>query len=70
MSRDETGRARPSGAPQRPQRKKLPHDRPRWLRPEDEIFFITLGCNIWYARLVCLMPDHLHALIRFHTSAR
>ena len=46
MSRDETGRARPPGAPQRPQRKKLPHDRPRWLRLEDEIFFITLGCML------------------------
>ena len=38
------GRARPPGAPQRPQRKKLPHERPRWLRPEDEIFFITICC--------------------------
>jgi putative transposase len=92
------GRARPvraglaSGAPQRPQRKKLPHERPRWLRPEDEIFFITVCCEprgknqlcyskiarvifdsvefrnrnaVWYAQLVCLMPDHLHALISF-----
>ncbi len=76
----------------RPQRKKLPHERPRWLRPEDEIFFITVCCqprgknqlcnpriarvifdsiefrnqnDIWYAHLVCLMPDHLHALISF-----
>ena len=80
------------GAPGRPQRKKLPHERPRWLRPEDEIFFITVCCighgknqlcnpriargifdsvefrnqnNVWYAHLVCLMPDHLHALISF-----
>ena len=45
MTRDETGRARPPGVPQgRPQRKKLPHERPRWLRPEDEIFFITVCC--------------------------
>ena len=92
MTRDETGRARPPGAPGRPQRKKLPHERPRWLRPEDEIFFITVCCighgknqlcnpriargifdsvefrnqnNVWYAHLVCLMPDHLHALISF-----
>jgi len=90
VSRD--GRARPLGAPTRPQRKKLPHDRPLWLRPEDEIFFITVGCEtrgknqlcypktagaifdsvefrnqnaVWYAHLVCLMPDHLHALISF-----
>jgi REP element-mobilizing transposase RayT/mono/diheme cytochrome c family protein len=86
------GRARPPGAPPRPQRKKLPHDRPLWLRPEDEIFFITVCCQpcgrnqlcnpkaaravfdsvefrnqnaVWYAHLVCLMPDHLHALISF-----
>ena len=88
----ETGRARPPGAPRHPQRKKLPHERPRWLRPEDEIFFITACCesreknqlclpkiaraifdsaefrnqnDVWYAHLVCLMPDHLHALISF-----
>ena len=92
MTRDEAGRARPPGAPQGPQRKKLPHDRPRWLRPEDDIFFVTVCCtprgknqlcnpriargifdsvefrnqnNVWYAHLVCLMPDHLHALISF-----
>jgi len=92
MTQDEAGRARPPGAPIRAQRKKLPHERPRWLRPEDEIFFITICCesrgknalchpeiareifnsvefrnqnNVWYARLVCLMPDHLHALISF-----
>ncbi len=92
MNRGETGRARPPGAPGRPQRKKLPHERPLWLRPQDEIFFITVCCephgknqlcypkvaraifdsvefrnqnNISYARLVCLMPDHLHALISF-----
>jgi REP element-mobilizing transposase RayT/mono/diheme cytochrome c family protein len=87
------GRARPPGAPKRrPQRKKLPHERPLWLRPEDEIFFITVCCeprgknqlcdpkivcaifdsiefrnqnHVWYARFVCLMPDHLHALISF-----
>jgi REP element-mobilizing transposase RayT/mono/diheme cytochrome c family protein len=90
MNWDQAGRARPPGAPGRPQRKKLPHERPRWLRPEDEIFFITVCCirrdknqlcdpkiargifdsvefrnrsNVWYARLICLMPDHLHALI-------
>ena len=28
--------------PGRPQRKKLPHDLLRWLRLEDEIFFITV----------------------------
>ena len=92
MNRDETGRARPPGAPGHPQRKKLPHERPLWLHPEDEIFFITVCCtrrggnhlcypkiaraifdsveirnrnNVWSARLVCLMPDHLHALISF-----
>ena len=92
MSQDENGRARPPAAPRRPQRKKLSHERPRWLRPEDEIFFITVCCElrgknqlcypkiaraifdsvefrnqnaVWYARLVCLMPDHLHALISF-----
>ena len=86
------GRARPPGAPKHPQRKKLPHDRPLWTRPEDEVFFITVCCNprhknqlcrsqnsreifdsvefrnrnhIWYAHLVVLMPDHLHALISF-----
>jgi REP element-mobilizing transposase RayT/mono/diheme cytochrome c family protein len=90
--RDENGTARSPSALGRPQRKKLPHERPLWLRPEDEIFFITVCCtprgknqlcyskiasaifdsvefrnrnNIWYARLVCLMLDHLHALISF-----
>src|SRR5204863_2596720 len=93
MSPDESGRARPPGAPKRrPQRKKLPHERPLWLRPEEEIFFITVCCElrsknqlcypkiargildcvefrnrnkVWYAHLMCLMPDHLHALISF-----
>ena len=92
MNRDKAGRARSPGAPQRPQRKKLPHERPLWLRPEDEILFITVCCesrgknalchpeiaceifnsvefrnqnNLWYTHLVCLMPDHLHALISF-----
>jgi REP element-mobilizing transposase RayT/cytochrome c553 len=91
-NRNANGRARPPGAPGRPQRKKLPHERPLWLRSEDEIFFITVCCeprgknqlcnsniaraifdsvefrnqsDLWYARLVCLMPDHLHALISF-----
>ena len=90
--RNANGRARPPGAPGRSQRKKLPHERPLWLRPEDEIFFITVCCEprgknqlcysnigraifdsvefrnqnaVWYAHLVCLMPDHLHALISF-----
>ena len=90
--RNANGRARPPGAPSRPQRKSLPHERPLWLRPEDGIFFITVcgeprGKNqlcysnigraifdsvefrnqnaVWYAHLVCLMPDHLHALISF-----
>src|SRR5436190_945036 len=90
--RNANGRVRPPGAPVRPQRKKLPHERPLWLRPEDEIFFITVCCEprgknqlcysnigraifdsvefrnqnaVWYAHLVCLMPDHLHALISF-----
>ena len=88
----QNGRARPPGAPPRPQRKELPHERPLWLCPENEILFITVCCEsrgknalchpniaraifdsvefrnrnkIWYARLVCLMPDHLHALISF-----
>jgi putative transposase len=39
------GRARPPGAPKFPQRTKLPHDRPLWLRPEDEIFFVTICCQ-------------------------
>jgi putative transposase len=92
MSPDEVGRARPPGAPKHPQRKKLPHERPLWLRPEAQIFFITVCCEprgknqlcspkvaraifdsvefrnqnfVWYAHLVCLMPDHLHALISF-----
>ena len=92
LQRDPNGRARPPGAPRRPQRRKLPHDRPLWLRPEDEFFFITVCCEpcgknqlcyeriaraifdsvefrnqntVWYARLVCLMPDHLHALVSF-----
>ena len=38
MNREEAGRARPSGAPRHSQGKKLPHDQPRWIRPEDEIF--------------------------------
>ena len=85
-------RARPPGAPQQPQRKKLYHDIPLRLRPEDEIFFITICCKrrprnqlcrpkvalaifasvefrnrnrFWYAHFICLMPDHLHALISF-----
>ena len=89
---NQNGRARPPGAPGPPQRKQLPHDRPLWVRTEDEIFFITVCCEprgknqlcypkiaraifdsvefrnrsrVWYARLVCLMPDHLHALISF-----
>jgi REP element-mobilizing transposase RayT/mono/diheme cytochrome c family protein len=92
MTIDECGRARPPGAPGPPQRKKLPHERPRWLHLEEEIFFITICCMprpknhlcnqriargifdsvkfrnqkaIWDAHLVCLMPDHLHALISF-----
>ena len=95
MSPDEVGRARPPGAPKHPQRKKLPHERPLWLRPEAQIFFITVCCEprgknqlcspkvaraifdsvefrnqnfVWYAHLVCLMPDHLHA--RGHQSRR
>jgi hypothetical protein len=49
--RNANGRARPVraglalGAPGRPQRKNLPHDRPLWLRPEDEIFFIAVCCE-------------------------
>jgi mono/diheme cytochrome c family protein len=39
------GRARPPGAPKRPRRRKLPHERPLWLRPEDEIFFVTICCE-------------------------
>jgi putative transposase len=27
-----------------PIRKRLPHDRPLWLRPEDSTFFITICC--------------------------
>ena len=92
MNADQNGRARPPDAPPRPQRKKLPHERALWLRPEDEIFFVTVCCEprgknqlchssiargifdsvefrnqngVWYAHLVCLMPDHLHALISF-----
>jgi mono/diheme cytochrome c family protein/REP element-mobilizing transposase RayT len=92
MNGDKNGRARPPGAPRRPQRKKLPHERPLWLRPEDEIFFVTVCCEprgknqlchpkiaraifdsiefrnrnaVWYAHVVCLMPDHLHALVSF-----
>jgi REP element-mobilizing transposase RayT/mono/diheme cytochrome c family protein len=45
MPPDRNGRARPPGAPGHPQRKKLPHGRPLWLRPEDEIFFITVCCQ-------------------------
>jgi hypothetical protein len=51
MNSGEVGRARPVraglalGAPKRPQRKKLPHEQPLWLRPEDEIFFITVCCE-------------------------
>ena len=86
------GRALPPGAPRQPQRKKLPHERPLWLRPDGQIFFITICCRermknqlcqsqiareifdsiefrnrnrIWYAHLVVLMPDHVHALISF-----
>jgi mono/diheme cytochrome c family protein len=42
---DSVGRARPPAAPGHPQREKVPHDRPLWLRPEDEIFFITICCQ-------------------------
>src|SRR5438045_471755 len=87
------GRARPPGAPHAwPTRKKLPHDRPLWIRAEDEIFFVTICCEprrknqlcfskiaraifesvefrnengVWYAHLVLVMPDHLHALMSF-----
>lgn len=89
----ETGRARPPAAPKSPQRKRLPHDPPRWAHSEHEIFFVAICCTPrpgknqlcfpdvvrpifdsiefrnqnhgWYARLVCLLPDHLHAFISF-----
>jgi REP element-mobilizing transposase RayT/cytochrome c553 len=38
----DAGRARPAGAPQR---EKLPHDRPLWIRPEHEIYFVTICCK-------------------------
>ena len=90
MNHDQDGRARPPGAPGQPQRKKLPHETPLWVRPQHEIYFITICCRprgknqlchrrvadaifdyvefrnqnaIWYAHLICLMPDHLHGLI-------
>jgi REP element-mobilizing transposase RayT/mono/diheme cytochrome c family protein len=44
------GRARPPGAPQR---KTLPHDRPLWIRPEDEIYFITICCGDRRANQLC-----------------
>jgi REP element-mobilizing transposase RayT/cytochrome c553 len=41
-----SGRARPPGAPRAwATRKKLPHDRPLWTRPQDEVFFITVCCE-------------------------
>jgi mono/diheme cytochrome c family protein/REP element-mobilizing transposase RayT len=40
--KSQVGRARPPGAPQR---KILPHDRPLWIRPEDEIYFVTICCE-------------------------
>jgi REP-associated tyrosine transposase len=44
--RNANGRARPPGAPPSwPTRKKLPHERPLWSRPDDQIFFITICCR-------------------------
>lgn len=39
---ESAGRARPPGALRR---KILPHDRLLWIRPEDEIYFITICCR-------------------------
>ncbi len=36
------GRARPLGAPRLSRRKKLPHDIPLWLHPEDAVWFVTI----------------------------
>jgi REP element-mobilizing transposase RayT/mono/diheme cytochrome c family protein len=50
-SEDSYGRARQCqsgsdpGAPLHRKHKQLPHDRPIWIRPEDEIFFITICCQ-------------------------
>ena len=50
------GTARPPGAPSRPQRKKLPHERQRWLGPENGIFFITVCCESRRKNALC-HPD-------------
>lgn len=46
------GRARPLGAPSRGTRKRLPHDIPLWLHPEDAVWFIT----------ICTLPRHKNQL--------
>jgi REP element-mobilizing transposase RayT len=78
-----------------PQRKKLPHGTPAWVRGSS-VYFITICChprernqlcqaetaavvfeavafrqrsNRWFAHLVLLMPDHLHALMSFPRDA-
>jgi REP element-mobilizing transposase RayT len=56
------GRARPPGAPRAlPVRKKLPHERPLWLRPEEQIFFITLCCRRRVKNQLC-WPTHARGI--------
>ncbi len=39
-----------------PQRKKLPHDIPLWVRPEDATYFLTVCCDVRGTNQLCLPP--------------
>ena len=75
-------------------RKKLPHETPLGILPEEEMFFLTICAidrgsdlltphskaildavrhrhfkGIWFCRIFLIMPDHIHALLRFPDPA-
>jgi REP element-mobilizing transposase RayT len=75
-------------------RKKLPHETPLGILPEEAIFFITIcakqrgstvltahsfavleavrqrhSSGVWFCRIFVIMPDHVHALLRFPNPA-
>ncbi len=39
-----------------PQREGLPHEMPLWVRPEDEIYFLTICCQIRRQNQLCHKP--------------
>ena len=75
-------------------RRKLPHETPLGITPEEAIYFCTLcagkrgsdiltthsatildavrhrhSAGIWFCRIFLIMPDHIHALLRFPDPA-